>query len=119
MITTTLMIVLTLMKAATAAAEEDVTCDLDRVLSVTFTQKRGPRRHKSCFTSIQIRRRRGGREGDMLGWFPQKGRKARRHLAPSDSQPWHVLLKDGGVFELDPFDEIGARRNRDGRISFV
>ena len=55
----------------------------------------------------------------MLGWFPQKGRKARRHLAPSDSQPWHVLLKDGGVFELDPFDEIGARRNRDGRISFV
>ena len=45
-------------------------------------------------------------------WLPHKGREERGHLAPYSLpasqpdpllQPWHVLLKDGGGFELDPF----------------
>ena len=63
------------------------------------------------------------RDGDMLGFHRKEARQEGIWPGPiypamQPCQPWHVLLKDGGVFELDPFDEIGAP-NRDGRISFV
>ena len=104
------MIVLTLMKVAEEEEEEE---DVTRIVvasSVTFTFHPKERSFRAALHSFRSGEgREGKRETCSVGCHIKEGRKARRQEgiwhrpATSHRQPWHVLLKDGGVFELDPF----------------
>ena len=87
------MIVLTLMKV------EDVTRIVVRPLRYFHPKMSG-----DLPKALYIHSDQAGRHA----WLPHKGREERGHLAPYSQpdpllQPWHVLLKDEGGFELDPF----------------